>query len=104
MFKITDSAAEQIKKAAVQAQAEGMPLRVAAKANSDGSIEYGMGFDEERENDIKIVHGDVVILIDPTSNDLLDDASMDFVELEPGQFEFIFLNPLDPNYSPPRKG
>jgi len=32
---------------------------------------------------------------------LLDQATMDYVEIEPGQFHFIFLNPKDPNYRPP---
>jgi iron-sulfur cluster assembly protein len=26
---------------------------------------------------------------------------MDYVEIEPGQFRFIFLNPKDPHYTPP---
>jgi iron-sulfur cluster assembly protein len=29
---------------------------------------------------------------------------MDYVEMEPGQFHFIFLNPKDPNYQPPNAG
>jgi iron-sulfur cluster assembly protein len=29
---------------------------------------------------------------------------MDFVEIESGQFNFIFLNPKDANYSPPQEG
>jgi iron-sulfur cluster assembly protein len=32
---------------------------------------------------------------------LLDDATLDFVELEDGQRQFIFLNPKDPSYVPP---
>jgi iron-sulfur cluster assembly protein len=32
---------------------------------------------------------------------LLDEAIMDYVEIEPGQFHFIFLNPKDANYQPP---
>jgi len=44
-----------------------------------------------------------VIFIDPQSHELLEDATLDFVELEPGQFNFIFMNPLDPNYSPVKK-
>jgi iron-sulfur cluster assembly protein len=103
MFKITDEAAKQVKTASEQSDAAGMQLRIAAKANQDGSIEYGMGFDEERENDVKVANGDVVVIIDPTSNELLEDATMDYVEIEPGQFHFIFMNPLDPNYTPPKK-
>ncbi len=103
MFKITDAAAQQILEAAKQSEAEGLALRVAAKALSDGHIEYGMGFDEPQEGDVRVEHGGVTVVIDPPSNDLLDDASMDYVEIEPGQHRFIFLNPLDPHYQPPKK-
>jgi iron-sulfur cluster assembly protein len=27
--------------------------------------------------------------------------TMDYVELEPGSWQFIFMNPNDPNYKPP---
>jgi iron-sulfur cluster assembly protein len=103
MFRITDDAAKQIKIATEQSDAAGMILRIAAKTNQDGSIEYGMGFDEARENDVHISHDDVEVVIDATSNELLEEASIDYVELEPGQFNFIFINPLDPNYEPPPK-
>ena len=32
---------------------------------------------------------------------LLDAATLDYVELEPGEPQFIFLNPKDPTYVPP---
>ena len=32
---------------------------------------------------------------------LLDQATMDYIEMEPGQFHFIFLNPKDSGYRPP---
>jgi iron-sulfur cluster assembly protein len=37
----------------------------------------------------------------PEQVPLLDEAIMDYVEIEPGQFHFIFLNPKDANYQPP---
>lgn len=104
MFTVTEAAAEQIVKSKLQSDAGDMDLRIAAKTNSDGSIEYGMGFDHAKEDDVKIpCKGDISILIDPVSNELLDEAVMDFVEMDAGQFHFIFLNPLDPNYIPPKK-
>lgn len=93
-FKVTPQAAEQIKIAAQQTEvAEEPTLRIAARSLPDGSIDYGMGFDEQREFDFEIaVHG-VSILIGPTSRDLLEGVTLDFVELEPGQFHFIFVPP-----------
>ena len=32
---------------------------------------------------------------------LLDSATLDFVELETGESQFIFLNPQDPTFVPP---
>jgi len=102
MFQFTDSAAEHIKLTA--AQANGQPvLRVAAKTNSDGSIEYGMGFDDASEGDVEIKNNDATVIIDAMSIEILEDTTLDYVEIEPGQYNFIFMNPLDPNYTPVKK-
>jgi iron-sulfur cluster assembly protein len=104
MFTITEAALEQIRQAIQQSEAQGLALRIAAKSNQDGSIEYGMGFDEASEADTRVSNGDVEIVMDPPSSELLEEATMDFVEMEPGHMRFIFLNPLDPHYVPPKKG
>ena len=94
MFKMTPAAAEQISIAA-EMQDDHPSLRVAAKIDDDGQMSYGMGFDEERESDIVIDCEGVQILISPMSDALLDEATLDFVELRPGEFQFIFINPKD---------
>lgn len=104
MFRVTEAAAEQILKAARQGGTEGLSLRLAAQQQADGSIDYRMGFDEATEDDIRLTAGTVDIVMAPEHVPLLDDATMDFVEIEPGTFHFIFLNPKDPHYSPPAKG
>ena len=48
MFQVTHSAANEILAAAARSDAAGLALRVAARKVADGSIEYGMGFDEVR--------------------------------------------------------
>ncbi len=104
MFSLTESAAAQVTEAAKQANCEGMPLRVAAKYKEDGSIEYGMGFDQKKDIDLSSNQHGVELLIDPASAELLDECIMDFVEMEPGKEEFIFMNPADPHYVPPKSG
>lgn len=104
MFKLTPAAAEQVLKAAKQGGTEGMSLRLAAGQNPDGSIDYRMGFDDLTDDDIRLNSEGVDIVIAPESVPLLDQATMDYVELEPGQFHFIFLNPKDPTYRPPIDG
>ncbi len=105
MITLTPKAAEQIKQSAKQNQMEGMPLRIAAKRDDTGSIQYAMGFDDQQdENDIPHNSEGVSLSIPPDSVELLQGATVDFVELEPGQFNFIFLNPNDPDYVPPKEG
>ncbi|MEK6663434.1 MAG: iron-sulfur cluster assembly accessory protein [Pseudomonadota bacterium] len=93
-FIVTPQAAEQIKSTAQQGEvAEEPNLRIAARSLPDGSIDYGMGFDEQREFDFEFVSQGVNILIGPTSRALLEGVTLDFVEMEPGQFHFIFIPP-----------
>ena len=101
MITITPAAAAQIKLSAEQGKTEGMSLRIAATRNEDNSIHYGMGFDESKEGDVTIAADDIEIIVSASSAELLNNATIDFVELEPEKFQFIFLNPNDPTYKPP---
>lgn len=98
MFTLTPAAAEQILRAAESQEDDDATgfLRVAAKIE-DGEIVYGMGFDDERENDAVIEAAGVTLLIAPPSQPLLAGATLDFVELKPGEFQFIFINPNEPS-------
>ncbi len=101
-MKITEAAAKQIRLAARASEIKNMGLRIAAKRMADGGIDYAMGFDEQQEPDMTIEKFDVVVLISPTSADLLDQATLDYVKLDDGESDFVFMNPLDPNYVPPK--
>ncbi len=61
-----------------------------------------MGFDNAKGDDARIETTGVAILVAPTSSELLDGMTLDYVELEPGSREFIFMNPNDPHYIPPK--
>jgi len=101
MITITPAAARQIRQSAKQNRMEGIPLRVAAKRNVDGSLHYAMGFDDtSREQDTTFSAEEVEIVVAPTSMPLLNGTVIDFVELETDKWEFIFMNPNDPNYQP----
>jgi len=101
MITVTTAAATQIKISAEQGKAGGMSLRIAAERTEDKSIHYGMGFDDSKEDDVKVAAGDIEIIVSPSSADLLKDTTIDFVEIEPDKFQFIFMNPNDPNYKAP---
>lgn len=82
---------------------EALALRIAARRKSDGEFDYAMGFDIPDHNDSQVRSHGVNVIVAPTSTELLTGARLDYVELEPGQFEFIFLNPNDPQYVPPQE-
>lgn len=98
MFTLTPAAAQQILAAAATHRNEddAMPcLRIAAKIE-DGEVVYGMGFDERREQDTVVESRGVTVLISPLSRELLTGATLDYVELRPGEFRFVFLHPEVP--------
>ena len=101
MIEITPEAAAQIKLSIQEGQTNGLVLRIAATRNEDNSIHYGMGFDEIKDSDISVTSSEVDIIISPISAELLKETRLDYVELEPGKHQFIFLNPNDPEYTPP---
>ena len=103
MLKISESAANHIQEQIKQANADNLSLRIAAKTNQDGSFEYGMGFDEVKDDDLVSNQYGVELVFDKQSHELLEDATMDYVQLDDGQMGFVFLNPLDPNYIPPKR-
>ncbi|MET0067873.1 MAG: iron-sulfur cluster biosynthesis family protein [Candidatus Thiodiazotropha sp.] len=103
MFKITPRAAQQILQAAKMGGTEGMALRFAAQQKEDGSFDYLMGFDDAKDEDIQFDSEGINIVMEPEHYSLLDETTMDFAELDDGESQFIFLNPKDRNYTPPRE-
>ena len=101
MFKVSEAAAAQVRQAAQQSGTEGMALRLAARQKPDGTIDYLMGFDEAKEDDIRFNSEGVDIVMAPEYVPLLDQTVMDFVALDEGQHQFVFLNPKDSAYVPP---
>ena len=102
MITVTPQAAAQILKSAPQAGAGNPCLRLAARLDDKGVIEYGMGFDEKVEGDTEVVSNDVTIFVSPGSVELLTGATLDFVEINPGEWRFIFINPNDPSHKAPK--
>ena len=91
MISLTDAAARQILLAAEQAGMEEPLLRVAARYDDDADrIEYGMGFDDRREQDEEIEWRGVIVLVSPTSRAQLEGTVLDYVEVEPTEFRFVF--------------
>lgn len=101
MFTLTPAAATRILDSARQSDAVGMALRVAAKLEEDGQLTFGLGFDDEREHDLSYECEGLTVLIAPPSRDLLEGMLLDFVEVESGDWQFIFLQTEAPGSCPP---
>ena len=91
-FHMTSAAAQEILAAAGRSGAAGMALRVAAKPAPDG-VAYGMGFDEAAPEDDVIVFEGLTVLIAAPSREWLADIVLDYVELDDGGRDFIFVEP-----------
>ena len=92
MFTLTSAAAHQIQLSAQASSAENLALRLAAKLEADGTLQYGMGFDEPADEDLKLSLEGVNVVIGAPYQALLEETTLDFVEMEPGEFNFIFLD------------
>lgn len=89
-ISISPAAAERIRAACRESGVESPLLRLAARHLDDGSLDYGMGFDQSRPGDASVEVDGIVILVAPQSQALIDGTHIDFVEIEPGDFRFIF--------------
>jgi iron-sulfur cluster assembly protein len=94
-FTLTSQAARQVRAAAHDSSCEGMFLRITARPGDAGAVNYGMGFDELRDDDIITESEGVSIIISPGHMPLLDGAVLDFASLNTGHARFVFVNPND---------
>ena len=101
---ITPAAAAQIVKSAQPSDSAAIYLRLAARLDGKGVIEYGMGLDDKADGDVLTVSQGINVLVSPGSVELLTGATLDFVEINPGEHQFIFINPNDPSHKPPKAG
>ena len=97
MFTLTAAATTRIRQAAAEDGLQALALRVAARRERDGSITYGMGFDEPHAGERPMLQSDgITVLIAAPSKPLLEHTELDFVEMEPGQFGFVFVRKATP--------
>lgn len=78
---ITDSAARRIAALKQQEEAGGAFLRIAVSGGGCSGFQYGLTFDDQRNpDDFVFERGDVAVIVDDVSLDLLNGAEVDFVE------------------------
>jgi len=102
IINITEAAAAQIRESIKVHALESPSLRIAVMIRADGSFHYAMGFDEQNcEDDLKLQANTINIVVNSAMISMLKNMTLDYVELEKGQYSFIFMNPNDPSYQPP---
>lgn len=98
MITISKNAASQIEYSAMQGGLSNAVMRVAIRKLDDGSFHYALGFDDAFSNqDIQFKSEGIDLVVSPESLDLGRELTIDFVELNSGEKNFIFINPTDPN-------
>lgn len=104
MFTVTKAAAAELKKSMAHHDFDDMPLRIAArKQQNNEGVEYQMGFDEAGPGDVMVASSGIDVVIANEHKPLLSGTTLDYVEMEEGKMEFIFLNPNDPTFVPPKE-
>ncbi len=104
MITVTENALEFIRLSMDSGAIEDeLGLRIAIKKAPDGGYDYGIGFDEMRESDLDFSFGGVKVFINKELRDYLEDATLDYVEMDSGEMNLIVINPNDPTYSPQAK-
>jgi len=104
MIKITDQAQLIFKKEIAKEENKGFKLRLAAMKKDDKDFQYVLGFDDNITKNDKILNIDEIeVIMSNVSFEICDGMTIDYVELEKNQFNFIFLNPKDPNYVEPKE-
>ena len=102
MVKLTPAAAAQIRASAEQANAGDLALRIEVAKNHDGSLQYAIGFDDVGgDDDVRFETEGVAIVMPASSVEWARELVVDYVTLDSGETAFVFLNPQDPNYTPP---
>ncbi len=103
MLTVTKQAAEKIREASRQSQLEGVALRVAVREAADGSFTYLMGFDDvQGGEDVSVESEGIALVFDAAQTAKISGMVIDFVVLDDGESNFVFINPNDPGHTHPR--
>jgi iron-sulfur cluster assembly protein/iron-sulfur cluster insertion protein len=78
MLSFTDKSVAQIRQLEAEKAKEGQLLRIFVDAGGCSGFEYGMSFDEKKEEDKVLESNGVSFLIDETSLEYLNGSVVDF--------------------------
>lgn len=92
MVTVTENAASEIRKLQEDTGSEEMCLRISVMPGGCSGNEYRLGFDNEKEGDIKFESNGVTLLTDLHSLSMMDGTEIDYVKSLQGS-NFVFSNP-----------
>jgi len=78
MITLTDSAVKQIRALQAEKAGDGQLLRIFVEAGGCSGFEYGMSFDQRKDEDEVLEDNGIRFLVDPTSLEYLDGSEVDF--------------------------
>jgi iron-sulfur cluster insertion protein len=80
-FVVTENAARRIAALRTQEEADGAYLRIAVSGGGCSGFQYGLSFDDQRNDDDFVFERDgIAVVVDDVSLGLLNGAEVDFVE------------------------
>ena len=88
----TTAAAAKVSKMIADEGNPDLKLRVYIQGGGCSGFSYGFKFDDEKENDAKVITDGMVLLVDPLNLQYLYDAEIDYVESLQGS-QFVVRNP-----------
>lgn len=80
IVNLTDDAASQVREIARQPENAGKFLRVYVEGGGCSGMQYGLVFDEKRDDDFLADSRGVPVLVDPISADYIRGAQIDYVD------------------------
>ena len=87
VLKLTNEAIEELKER-LPLEGAGKALRIYVEDGGCSGLQYGMVFDEKREDDLVSARQGVSVLVDPASADYLRGSTLDFsTDLAGGGFK-----------------
>jgi len=80
MITLTENAVKHISNLMGNAEHKGKRLRIYVEAGGCSGMQYGMAFDEKKQDDELITQDQVEVLVDPMSANLLKDSVVDYLD------------------------
>jgi len=92
-IKVTDNAAEKVKKLLKEENNPDLKLRVFVTGGGCSGFQYGFKFDDEvKDGDTNIVKNGVAVVVDPMSFQYISGSEVDFIDDLEGA-RFVINNP-----------